>query len=62
LKFITSKAGQKPVLLLDDIFSELDKKNRAVVLKIIDGCQVIITSTGVEEDIKKLDIKKLKIA
>ena len=61
LEFITRKTGQKPVLLLDDIFSELDKENKALVLKIIDDCQVIITSTQVERDIKKLDIKILRV-
>ncbi|HUV47068.1 MAG TPA: DNA replication and repair protein RecF, partial [Candidatus Bathyarchaeia archaeon] len=36
LEFIKAQSGEQPVLLLDDIFSELDKKNRRLVLKIID--------------------------
>jgi len=60
MEFITKKSGQKPVLLLDDIFSELDEKHRKLVVKIIDSCQVIITSTEVEKDIKILDIKRLE--
>jgi len=52
LKFITQKSEQKPILLLDDIFSELDKDNRKLVLKIINNCQTNITSTEVDKEIK----------
>ena len=56
LEFIKAQSGEQPVLLLDDIFSELDKKNRRLVLKIIDSCQVIITTT---EEISLLDNYKI---
>jgi recombinational DNA repair ATPase RecF len=39
----------KPILLLDDIFSELDEKHRIEVVKMTEGRQTIITST--EEDV-----------
>lgn len=35
----------KPILLLDDVFSELDKENKKNVLKLISGQQTIITTT-----------------
>lgn len=35
-----------PILLLDDVFSELDKENRNNVLKLISGQQTIITTTN----------------
>ncbi|GAG18468.1 unnamed protein product, partial [marine sediment metagenome] len=61
LEFITQRTKQKPVLLLDDIFSELDKENRKLVSEIIDDCQTIITSTEVEEMRgKKIDLIDLK--
>jgi len=48
LTFIKEKTGQKPVLLLDDIFSELDKDNQDFVYEIIEGdLQAVITGTEV---------------
>ncbi len=53
LEFVKQKTKQRPVLLLDDIFSELDQSHRKKVLQIIDSCQTIITSTELEPEIKK---------
>ena len=55
LTFIEGKTGEKPVLLLDDIFSELDHKHVEVVLKIVDKQQTIITTADPHtiEDWKK---------
>ena len=39
---------QKPLLLLDDIFSELDSENIEKILKLMDHRQVIITTTHQE--------------
>ena len=44
LAFIQEKAGEKPTLLLDDIFSELDHNHREIVMKIADNQQTIITT------------------
>ena len=44
LDFITQKTGQRPVLLLDDIFSELDEQHRKAVTEIVGMQQTIITS------------------
>ena len=41
---IKETTGEAPVLLLDDIFSELDKKNRQYVFEIIGDAQVIMTT------------------
>lgn len=42
---------KKPVLLLDDVFSELDKEHRELLLKFISrrGFQVIITTTEIDK-------------
>lgn len=45
LRFIERKTEERPVLLLDDIFSELDRKHRRKVIKIIPFQQTILTST-----------------
>ncbi len=44
-----------PVLLLDDVLSELDKDRQKFLIKNIKKLQVIITCTGVEDVIKNLD-------
>jgi len=45
LEFISEKTKERPILLLDDIFSELDKDHRKMVLKVIPKQQTIITTT-----------------
>lgn len=49
--------GQKPILLLDDIFSELDTKNKHLVLHVIKEYQTIMTTTE-EELINEIQIQK----
>lgn len=44
LSFIEDKTNEKPTLLLDDIFSELDHEHRRLVSKTIKNQQTIITS------------------
>lgn len=45
LNFVTEKTGERPLLLLDDIFSELDHQHRDLVLKVIPEQQTIMTTT-----------------
>lgn len=47
LKFY-EKNGKKPILLLDDIFSELDFKNQQLIFSIIGNYQTIATTTEKE--------------
>lgn len=56
LSFIEEKTNVKPILLLDDIFSELDHVHREIVMETIDNHQVIITSAD-EHNIESLNIK-----
>lgn len=51
--FVESIKKDKPILLLDDIFSELDEIHREEVMRVMQGRQVIVTMTQ-EEEIKKL--------
>lgn len=55
--FVEEKSGCRPILLLDDIFSELDEEHRDLVLKLIDQQQTILTSA--EEETRHL-LKKRK--
>jgi DNA replication and repair protein RecF len=52
LSYIQQKCGQRPILLLDDIFSELDEDHKKLVLEIIAKQQTIITSA--DEDIRDM--------
>jgi DNA replication and repair protein RecF len=56
MKFMENSTGEKPILLLDDIFSELDPKNREVVLNLIKNHQTIIT-TADEQELEGLGFK-----
>ena len=44
LQYIEEKLGVKPILLLDDIFSELDEGHRKEVAGMMEGRQAIVTS------------------
>lgn len=58
LKIVEEEIGEKPILLLDDFMSELDKKRRNSFLENLDNNQVIITCTdNVEIDNDKTKIK-----
>lgn len=63
LEFVTDKTGSRPVLLLDDIFSELDHEHRQELLKHIGRQQTIITTTDIhlleKEYREKVEIIKL---
>lgn len=48
IAYIAEKLGQKPLLFLDDIFSELDSGHIALVLQKINGIQTIMTTTHKE--------------
>lgn len=47
ISFIKEKTSHFPLLLLDDVFSELDQERQNQLLKAIEGCQTIITTTDI---------------
>ncbi|MGL5616379.1 MAG: DNA replication/repair protein RecF [Sarcina sp.] len=55
LKIIKELTGEYPVLLLDDVLSELDFSRKAYILRSIKGIQSIITCTGIEDLTNYLD-------
>ena len=48
LDYLAYKVGEKPILLLDDIFSELDADRRMHLAKIVEGQQTMITTTDLD--------------
>ena len=61
LELIKKEIGEYPVLLLDDVLSELDEKRKAMLLSLLDErIQTFITTTSLE-DIDEGILKKAKI-
>jgi DNA replication and repair protein RecF len=48
IQYIKAKINKNPILLLDDVFSELDRKRQTHLLKSIKDCQTIITTTNTQ--------------
>jgi len=65
LEFLAKKTGERPVLLLDDIFSELDKERRDQLLRVIPKQQTIITATELdfvtEEERGKMEVIRIMV-
>lgn len=62
LDFIEYHVKERPLLLLDDIFSELDRFHRSSILNIFDKQQTIITTVQWEfKDIKRHDFKIIRL-
>lgn len=60
VKYYEEKFNREPILLLDDIFSELDHKNKKMVLVLIKKHQTILTTTE-KEVIDLIDVPKTVI-
>jgi DNA replication and repair protein RecF len=45
IEYIEKMKGERPILLLDDIFSELDETHKEAVMSVIGNQQTILTST-----------------
>lgn len=52
LSFVEEKSGERPLLILDDIFSELDARHRELVLDLLGKQQTIVSSA--EEEVAGL--------
>lgn len=72
IDLIEQQTAQKPILLLDDVLSELDKSRQNFLMESIGHLQTVLTCTGIEDAIKgyvkqaylfhveKGEIKKIK--
>lgn len=49
LKIMTEESGEAPVLMLDDVMSELDPGRRRMLLNMLDGVQTFVTCTDIED-------------
>lgn len=62
--YVEKKLGEKPLLLLDDIFSELDHENREKIFSLLKKQQTIMTTAdkhllpkGIKLDIKTINVE-----
>ncbi len=57
LDYIEMASGERPTLLLDDIFSELDEDHKKIAMEVANKQQTIITSVNDEftKDLKKVE-------
>jgi DNA replication and repair protein RecF len=53
-ELIKKEKNVMPILLLDDVFSELDEGRQKYLLNAIGGIQTLITATGTEDILKKI--------
>jgi len=45
IEYFEQKSGETPILLLDDVFSELDEKRSALLMKCVERSQTFLTTT-----------------
>ena len=63
IELVKTRIGDSPILLLDDVFSELDRERQNCLLDEITDVQTFITCTGLEEFVKSRgDGKKFHIS
>ena len=53
IKLIEEETGESPILLLDDVLSELDKERQNYLINSLSGIQVFITTTELSEEVEK---------
>ena len=63
LDIIYQELGDYPILLLDDVFSELDLNRQKCLLESLDGVQTFITCTNQNIDILNSyeNVKSIKV-
>jgi len=53
IKLIEEETGENPVLLLDDVLSELDRERQNYLINSLSDIQVFITTTELSEEVEK---------
>lgn len=59
VRMMEQETGDSPILLLDDVMSELDESRQTFLVRCIENHQTLITCTGVEDSIRKMQKAKL---
>ena len=61
LELIKEEMGEYPVLLLDDVLSELDAARQERLLSRLEGIQALITAAELSESLKKLPARIIRV-
>jgi DNA replication and repair protein RecF len=61
LAFVEERLGERPVLLLDDVFSELDDQHDGLVIDLLGRQQTLITTTEVDGRFEGLDAEIVEL-
>lgn len=62
LKLFEAVTGEKPILLLDDVFSELDSSRQMRLLTFTKNTQTVITTTEIPAELSAADVKIYTVA
>ena len=54
VELIKQETGQNPVLLLDDVFSELDAGRQKYLIEAMKDVQIFVTATGIEQGLMEI--------
>lgn len=60
VSYLELRCGEKPIILLDDVFSELDENHQRRLLDSLSGYQVFITTTKLPEDYDGVEVIKVE--
>lgn len=61
-EWIEKETGDSPIILLDDIFSELDREHEEIVGELVRGRQAIVTATEIPKDYKENATKIIELS
>ena len=53
MELLKNEGGEYPILLLDDVLSELDEKRQSKLIENIKAYQTIITCTHLPDDVRE---------
>jgi DNA replication and repair protein RecF len=56
VSYLELRRGEKPVILLDDAFSELDDHHQSSLLRSLQGHQVLMTTTRIPPEAERADV------
>ena len=62
LKVMERRTGEAPVLILDDVLSELDAERREGLLRAVAGTQTLLTCVKLEDEMRKMDMDIYDVA
>ena len=60
LEILRKERGEAPVQLLDDVFSELDRRRQQMLVIAVQGCQTFLTCTHIEE-LREAGVKRMQV-